>query len=152
MPGAGNVNLIAFTHMDDCNYAPAQPHQNVPDQRALSETIYASFESMLTPHQIGELYSMCLDDVGRRIRLLQETAAAQDVEAYRRAIHSVKGTCGMVGALRLAALATAMESATMPQPGDLQPYEEFLLASAELRRILILKSIPLSPSASPDTL
>jgi hypothetical protein len=58
----------------------------------------------------------------------------------------------MVGALRLAALASSMESASLPQPGDLQPFGEFLLASAELRRILKLKSIPLSPSAGSDTL
>jgi HPt (histidine-containing phosphotransfer) domain-containing protein len=152
MPDAGNGNLLAFIEMDDCNDASTQPHQNVPDLHALSETIYASFESMLTPQQIGELYGTCLDDVDRRIRLLQETVAEQDIEAYRRATHSIKGTCGMVGALRLAALASSMESASLPQPGDLQPFGEFLLASAELRRILQSKSIPLSPSAGSDTL
>jgi len=147
------AHLIACTEMNDRNQGPAQTHTKLPyEEGALNEMIYASFNSMLTPEQVTEMYSMCLDDVDRRIRLLQQTVAEQDVEAYRRATHSIKGTCGMVGAVRLAALAAKMESSWIPQPGDSEPYEEFLLALAELRGILNRKSIPLLPSACPDTL
>jgi len=151
--GAGDADLIAFTKMDDHNQSSAQTHEKLREEGgALNETTYASFESMLTPEQLGELYGICLEDVDRRIRLLQQAVAEQDIEAYRCVTHSIKGTCGMVGAVRMAALAAKMESSSMPQPGDLEPYKEFLLASAELRRILNAKSIPLLRSVGPDRL
>lgn len=115
---------------------------DLPESARLSDSIYGSFERMLTPAQVGELYSMCLDDADRRIRLLQQSAHQQDQENFRNIIHAIKGTCGMVGALQLAAMAAAMEQAPMPGPEDQSPYEQFLCASAHLRRILKAKSIP----------
>lgn len=115
---------------------------DLPEAAILSEPIYGSFEQMLTPAQISELYAMCLNDADRRIRLLQQSAAAQDQENFCTVIHAIKGTCGMVGALQLASLAAAMEQGPMPVPDDSAPYERFLCASAHLRRILNSKSIP----------
>lgn len=115
---------------------------DLPEAAVLSESIYGSFERMLTPAQISELYSMCLNDADRRIRLLQQSAPAQDHENFRAIIHAIKGTCGMVGALQLAAMATILEQSAMPATDDLAPYQQFLCASAHLRRILNAKSIP----------
>ena len=127
---------------------PHQPHQpdtpaerGVPESEILSESIYGSFERMLTPEQVTELYAMCLDDADRRVRLLQQAAAAQDQENFRVVMHAIKGTCGMVGALELAAMATTLEQEPMPKADDPAAYEEFLCASAHLRRILKGKSI-----------
>ena len=102
---------------------------------------------MLTREQLAEMYSLCLDDVERRIRILQETAGTLDAETFRTSVHTIKGTCGMVGALELAALATSMEESTPPAVDDLAPYLQFLIATAQLRRILNAKSIQLSTLA-----
>lgn len=121
---------------------PGSPAERcVPESEILSESIYGSFERMLAPEQVTELYAMCLDDADRRVRLLQQTAAAQDQENFRVVMHAIKGTCGMVGALELAAMATALEQEPMPKADNPAPYEEFLCASAHLRRILMGKSI-----------
>lgn len=120
------------------------PLEYLPEEsRALSASIFASFERMLSREQVSELYAMCLDDADRRIQLLEQSSADQDQENFRRVIHAIKGTCGMVGALELAALAAQMEQGPMPTADDHAPYQQFLSASGYLRRILRSKSIPL---------
>jgi HPt (histidine-containing phosphotransfer) domain-containing protein len=61
---------------------------------------------------------------------------ADDQEAYRRAAHSIKGGCGMVGATELAKLAAAMEENGFSTVDNKGPLQQFLAASARLRRIL----------------
>jgi CheY-like chemotaxis protein len=102
----------------------------------LSLSIYTSFKESLRPDQLRQLYTMSLDDADRRIGLMRQARAAGDADAFKRSAHSVKGGCGMVGALELARLAAHMEHFG-PQPVDLSdPLDEFLDASARLRRIL----------------
>jgi len=106
----------------------------------LSRPIYAAFAQTMTPQQLRQLYAMCLDDADSRIGLMRHALAAGDAEAYRRAAHSIKGGSGMVGALELARIAAQME-ANGPHTVDnivppTQLLDEFLAASARLRRIL----------------
>jgi HPt (histidine-containing phosphotransfer) domain-containing protein len=65
---------------------------------------------------------------------------AGDDDAYKRAAHSIKGGCGMVGALELARLAAWMEEyGWQDVDGSVPPWQrldDFLSASARLRRIL----------------
>lgn len=102
----------------------------------LSDATYSSLANGMPRAQLMELYTMCLDDADRRIGLMRTLAAAHDSAAYERAAHAIKGGCGMVGALELAALAEDMEQNGPPGDGSTAPLDEFLLASARLRRIL----------------
>ncbi len=106
------------------------------DAAVLSETTFASILQTMPKEQVRKLYAMCLDDVDRRIGLLQQASLDRDIDAFRRTAHSIKGGCGMVGALELAALATLMEEDGMPAVHTVVPFDDFLRASARLRGML----------------
>ena len=102
----------------------------------LSEATYASLADGMPRAQLMELYTMCLNDADRRIEAMRTMVANGDREGYARAAHAIKGGCGMVGALELAALAESMEQDGPPEPGLDTRLDDFLIASSRLRRIL----------------
>jgi CheY-like chemotaxis protein/HPt (histidine-containing phosphotransfer) domain-containing protein len=107
---------------------------------ALNEATYESLVQGMPPEQLLGLYGMCLDDAERRIGQMRQAVAEGDAGAYERAAHAIKGGCGMVGAVELARLAGAMEENGFRNGsgmgGDQEPLEQFMDASARLRRIL----------------
>lgn len=115
------------------------PETSLPaplQSEALNETTYESLAGSMPHDQLMQLYKMCLDDADRRIGLMREAVAKQDAETFLRGAHSIKGCCGMVGALELAALAAEMEERGLPEVDDVISYEQFMEASGRLRRIL----------------
>ncbi|ADW70037.1 response regulator [Granulicella tundricola] len=103
---------------------------------ALSEATYGTLAASMPREQLLQLYAMCLDDADRRAEAMKELAVAGDGEAYSKAAHAIKGGCGFVGALELASMASAMEEDGPPSDGNVRTLEQFLMASARLRRIL----------------
>ena len=102
----------------------------------INRTIYDSFAKGMPADQLRKLYDLSLDDADARIDLMGAAVEADDQEAYRRAAHSIKGGCGMVGATELAKLAAAMEENGFSTVDNKGPLQQFLAASARLRRIL----------------
>ena len=117
--------------------AKSQPKPVSLQIDALNESTYGSLAQSMPPEQLLALYMMCLDDADRRIETMRVASATRDADTYRRAAHSIKGGCGMVGALELATLATKMEENPLPEVGDVVSFEVFLRASARLRSILV---------------
>ena len=76
---------------------------------ALNEEIFAKMAKMMPGAQLGELYAMCLADARKRLAQMARLAEAGDDEGYRRAAHTVKGGCGMIGATELYVLAETAE-------------------------------------------
>lgn len=109
---------------------------NPPAPTPLSQNIYDSLAASMPSARLHELYTLCLDDSERRLHTMELAAAAGDTAAYHRAAHAIKGSCGMVGAAELAALATNMERSGPPAIGDGAPFTDFAAALARLRRIL----------------
>jgi CheY-like chemotaxis protein/HPt (histidine-containing phosphotransfer) domain-containing protein len=111
-----------------------------PADGVLDQATYGSFARSLTPAQLKQLYAMSLDDAERRIGQMRDALVAGDDDGWRQAAHSIKGGCGMVGAVELARLAGRMESDGLACVDSKSPsggiLEEFLAASARLRRIL----------------
>ncbi len=102
----------------------------------LNQAVYASFAAGMPAAQVNALYKMCLDDAERRLSSLQAAAEARDARTFVAAAHAIKGGCGMVGAAELAALAAAMETNGLPEVGNKAPFNDFMAASARLRRML----------------
>ena len=111
--------------------APASEVDNV-----INRTIYDSFAKGMPLDQLRKLYALSLDDADSRIGLMEQAVDADDQDAYRRAAHSIKGGCGMVGATELAKLASTMEEEGFSAVDNKGPLKQFLAASARLRRIL----------------
>lgn len=112
---------------------PATPAEH---SGILNRKVYDSLAKTMSAEQLRKLYKLSLDDADARIALMRKALAADDADAYRRAAHSIKGGCGMVGAVELAALAGAMEDTGPKAVDNSDPLEQFLSASAHLRRIL----------------
>ena len=116
--------------------APQAPPPVSDVDTILNRTIYDSFANGMSVDQLAKLYALSLDDADARIELMREAVEADDQEAYRRAAHSIKGGCGMVGATELAKLASTMEEDGFSTVDNKGPLQQFLTASAKLRRIL----------------
>ena len=102
----------------------------------LHQQTYVSLAEVMPRAQLQGLYAMCLDDADARVETLRQASLARDTETWRRAAHSIKGGCGMVGAAELARMAAEMEQNGLPAVGNIAPFEAFLAASSRLRRIL----------------
>lgn len=128
-------------------FSVAQLEAALEGRPVLSEATYASLADSMPRAQLLELYTMCLDDADRRIGLMRTMIAEGDRDGFERAAHAIKGGCGMVGALELAALAEGMEQ----QGGAPGALDEFLLASARLRRILAAQTESTDPVSGRST-
>lgn len=132
--------LLKPFSIDDVLAAPeSAPQAAAPvaeADTALNRTIYDSFANGMPATQIKQLYAMSLDDADARIGLMDKAVDDDDQDAYRRAAHSIKGGCGMVGATELAKLASTMEEEGFSTVDNKGPLKQFLAASARLRRIL----------------
>ena len=94
---------------------------------------------------LGELIGTFLEDAPGLVVTLREGLAASDLDAFRRAAHSLKSNCDTLGALGLAALARELE--TRARAGNLAgaaervteiagAYDAVARALEELRRDL----------------
>ncbi|HZQ44987.1 MAG TPA: response regulator [Acidobacteriaceae bacterium] len=99
----------------------------------LDETIFTQLKSKIGSDSLRQLYNMTLDDV--RTRLDRITAAVErgDDATVRQEAHTIKGSCGMVGALELQALAAAAEGGS---PVDTSALADFHSACKRLERML----------------
>ena len=73
------------------------------------------------PGFLAELVTEFEGGITRRLAALHEAVPADDDDAIEFAAHSIKGSCGTIGALRMATLANHLEngSPTRPQIGAL---------------------------------
>jgi HPt (histidine-containing phosphotransfer) domain-containing protein len=106
----------------------------------LDESTYQKLAASMRPHQLEQLYALCLSDIDSRITKMQIAASSGDDATYRAEAHAIKGSCGMVGALELQTLATSMEKYSLT--GDhVVSFKEFLVSAQRLRRMLIAREI-----------
>jgi HPt (histidine-containing phosphotransfer) domain-containing protein len=61
------------------------------------------------PGFLGELIAEFESGIARRLSSLRDGVRAGDTEAIVFAAHSIRGSCGTVGAMRMAALANHLE-------------------------------------------
>ncbi len=106
------------------------------DETMLNRTTFLALRQTMLPEQLKALYAMCLDDVEARMLTLRQASADREADRFREAAHSIKGGCGLVGAVELARLAAEFEKKGMPVVHTVVPFEDFLRASARLRGML----------------
>ena len=103
---------------------------------ALDWAVYAKYAAAMPPAQLAGLYAMCLDDAEKRVAKMRLALSGRDDAEWRKSAHAIKGGCGMVGALELARLASAMEQTGLPPVNDDAPLLRIMDAAAQLKRIL----------------
>lgn len=117
----------------DASTIAGQLSRNGSSKPALDERTFSQLRSKLGGGSLLELYGMMLDDVRERLAKIAAAAANGDSAAVRREAHTIKGSCGMVGALELQELAAATEGGS---PVDNSALADFDSACQRLRRML----------------
>ena len=120
-------------------YAPRTDVQADVSEGAavLNQAVYQKLAASMRAEQMERLYTLCLQDVGRRFSSMKKAEAEGDDDTYRREAHAIKGGCGMVGATELQKLATSMEEQGFDATNHVVTHDEFILAVERLRRILV---------------
>ena len=99
----------------------------------LDDTIFEQLKSKIGSEPLRQLYEMTLDDVRARLDRIAGAAGQDDYVTVRQEAHTIKGSCGMVGALELQALAAATEGGS---PVDTSALADFDSACKRLQRML----------------
>jgi CheY-like chemotaxis protein len=104
----------------------------------LDETTYTRLLAAMPLQQVAEMFAFCLADAEKRLTRMAQAVASGDDAAYRREAHTIKGGCGMLGALELKEIAGTMEARGIAgddsELGTLR--DQFLGAAGRLQRIL----------------
>lgn len=89
----------------------AAPHSSAPPDAApiLDETIYGQLARSMPAPQLREMYAMCLSDARTRIASMRDLISQHDSAQFMRQAHTIKGSCGMLGAVELHRMAATLE-------------------------------------------
>ena len=89
---------------------PSSGDVGSPASSLLNEEVYDKLASSMSQEQLTQLYQLCLDDCRRRIDAMRQAAGQNNMIACRKEAHTIKGSCGMVGAVEIASLGDLIES------------------------------------------
>lgn len=79
------------------------------DDSTIDKTVYAQLQETAGAEFAAELVDTFLEEAPRMLADLRSARADSDAERFRRGAHSLKSNGNTFGALRLAALARALE-------------------------------------------
>lgn len=99
----------------------------------LDDNIFEQLKSKVGSELLRQMYDMTLEDVRARLERIADAAEQNDQPTVRHEAHTIKGSCGMLGALELQSLAAATEGGS---PIDTSALADFDLACKRLQRML----------------
>lgn len=102
-------------------------------RRPLDDAIFEQLRTKIGGDTLRQLYDMTLADVRTRLGRIATAAGSGDQPTVRQEAHTIKGSCGMVGATELQALAAATEGGS---PVDTSALADFDSACKRLQRML----------------
>jgi CheY-like chemotaxis protein/HPt (histidine-containing phosphotransfer) domain-containing protein len=86
------------------------PAIHLEDAPVISAETLAQLRGMMPEAAVREIYAAVVEDLGKRATALHRAFAAGDAQEIRRIGHSIKGGCGMAGALQAAHLGAQLEA------------------------------------------
>lgn len=84
-----------------------EPDENVP---VINQETLAQLRGMMPDAGVRQIYAAVLDDLDKRATALQRALKARDTPEIRRIGHSIKGGCGMAGAMQAARVGARLEA------------------------------------------
>lgn len=99
----------------------------------LDEKIFDQLRAKIGADSLRQLYDMTVEDVRSRVQRIREAAEQGDEATVRHEAHTIKGSCGMVGAQELQALAAATEGGSAVDTSALADFDS---ACQRLERML----------------
>jgi CheY-like chemotaxis protein len=119
---------------------PSAPPVQDESARALREEVYDKLLQTMPRADLHEVYKVCLRDARQRVAQMQKLVEEGDLAGLRRQAHTLKGGAAMVGAARLAATASSLETGSYERSELLELIYNLLLYCDELERILQRKT------------
>ena len=99
----------------------------------VDDKIFEQLKSRVGSDTLRQMYDMTLEDVRERLERIADAAQRGDQPVIRHEAHTIKGSCGMMGALELQAMAAATEGGS---PVDTSALADFDSACKRLQRML----------------
>lgn len=123
-------------------HAPVIHEQPPTDLPAVNPKTIADFRTMMSESAVHAIYDAVTADLERRYSILESAIARRDSKEIHIIGHSIKGGCGMAGAVEAARIGELLESG-----GDDLEYSQSLLphfqtAIANLKRMLEAEFTP----------
>ncbi|HEY4045982.1 MAG TPA: response regulator [Acidobacteriaceae bacterium] len=118
---------------------PAPSHEEHINHAVLSKLAKA-----MPPKALHELYQACIADTRTRVTDLQGTVLTGQTDEVRRSAHQVKGAASMIGAARIAKLATTIELGSCKEEDTLRLLSDLLDACKDLEGILLAGKLEIS--------
>ena len=87
--------------------AAGEPDDDAP---VINQETLAQLRGMMPDAAVREIYAAVVEDLDKRAQALQRAMAAGDTQEIQRIGHSIKGGCGMAGALQAARLGARLEA------------------------------------------
>lgn len=115
-----------------------------PTVSPLNATVYDRLARSMSQEQLTELYQLCLDDCRRRISAIGQAAIQNNVDACVREAHTIKGSCGMVGATEIASLGEFIEGHGLVANLE-DSLDEMMLACRRLEDQLRARGLSIQP-------
>ncbi len=113
---AGDVNHALQSLRATGAAIPGQPElelsQAAEPQPVLDRTTFNQLVAGMGAKGTQDLYRFALADANDRVMKIRDAQTTGSREVVVREAHALKGSCGMIGARRLAALAAALEDGT----------------------------------------
>ena len=91
------------------------PDTNVP---VVNTRILAQLREMMPESAVREIYVAVVNDLTRRLQALEVAIAEGDADEVHRIGHSIKGGCGMAGAMQAARLGALLEGFSIAPMGN----------------------------------
>jgi len=90
--------------------APASEPEQALAEPVVSEATLAQLRALMPETAVREIYAAVVTDLGKRLEALEDAIATGDAAKVRRIGHSIKGGCGMAGAMQAAHLGAQLEA------------------------------------------
>jgi len=104
---------------------------------AIDSAVLQKLSAAMPEEKLMQLYTLCIQDVRKRVDRMRSAASAADDATYRSEAHAIKGGAGMVGAARIKLLAASQEDAGIVT-NHVAMLDEILEAARQLEDMLIL--------------
>jgi HPt (histidine-containing phosphotransfer) domain-containing protein len=104
----------------------AEATDSAANAPVVNDAIYEQLTRTMPPHQLKEMYALCINDARERIRRMRSSAEENDSARFLRDAHALKGSSGMLGATQLHTMASELETRGLDGVGSTLDTVNFL--------------------------
>ena len=129
-------SVEAFRKLLDGGRAELTPTTRGPKSAAISAEVLGQFRKLMPEPAVRQVYEAVVTDLERRIDSLAAAIARGDDAEVRRIGHTIKGGCGMAGAMEAARLGELLESGDNQLDNRISILGDLRAATRRLRNML----------------